>query len=131
MKLTPHFDLAELACKDGSCVPDRFIGNATRLCGELEVLRVELGRPVVITSGYRSPEWNAARGAEKSQHLTASAADIRVANVPPRQVHAAIERLIGAGKMRDGGLGLYLPREGRAAGWVHYDVGPAGRRWRG
>jgi len=29
------------------------------LCTVLDILRNKLGKPVIITSGYRTPEWNA------------------------------------------------------------------------
>ena len=40
----------------------------------------------------------------------------------PRQVKAIIERLIKAGKMHNGGIGLY-------PGFVHYDVRSRPARW--
>ncbi len=125
MILTRHFSLSELACRDGQCVPDALIPNARKLCLELETLRAALGRPILIVSGYRSPAWNArVRGAQSSQHMTGKAADIRVYGVPPGKVADAIERLIAAGKMRQGGLGLY-------PSWVHYDVRGTRARWQG
>lgn len=47
-----------------------------------------LGAPVFITSGYRSPEVNAAvRGSSSSQHMQGLAADFKAPNFgPPRQV---------------------------------------------
>ncbi len=132
MQLTPHFNLIEFACRSGDCVPDAYLPNVQRLAEQLEVLRDLLGRPIVIISGWRSASHNAAvKGAAKSQHLTASAADIRVAGRSPTFVRDMILDLIHDGKMSDGGVGLYLPTAKRALGWVHLDCGPAGRRWRG
>jgi uncharacterized protein YcbK (DUF882 family) len=121
--LTKHFALAEFISHDGAPVPQRFMANVQRLAEQLEVLRQSIGKPIRIVSGYRSPAHNAkVKGAKASQHLTASAADIRVAGVPPRMLKIAVETLIKSGKMRDGGIGMY-------ASWLHYDIGPAGRRW--
>ena len=123
--VTPHFAWRELACKDGSQVPSDHRPNAVALCAELEVLRAELGRPIYITSGYRTPEHNRrVGGARSSFHLTARAADIVVAGFLPGEVYATIERLIREGRMHEGGLGLYR-------GWVHLDTRGKRARWTG
>lgn len=123
--LTPHFAVAEFGCRDGTPVPPHLRVNVLRLAEQLEVLRADMGKPIRIVSGYRSPAHNAkVRGAKSSRHLTAEAADIRVAGVEPTTVRAEIERLIAAGLMAEGGLGLY-------PSWVHYDVRPTRARWRG
>ena len=45
----------------------------------LEPLRTQIGRPIYISSGYRSPRLNAAvGGVAKSQHQYGQAADIRI-----------------------------------------------------
>ena len=58
------------------------IENLKALCMEvLQPLRDYLGKPVVISSGYRSEEVNRAVGGVKgSQHLKGEAADIHVEN---------------------------------------------------
>ena len=57
---------------------------------------------------------------KKSQHLTASAADIRI-SVTPSIVQDAIEQLQKDGKIKKGGLGRY-------ATFTHYDIGKY-RNW--
>lgn len=60
----------------------------------LDPLRGELGRPVRITSGYRSPAVNAAIGGSRtSQHMTGEAADIKAEGVSAPDLAAAIVRL--------------------------------------
>lgn len=56
------------------------------LIRKLEELRTAIGdRPIIITSGYRSPEYNeSVGGAKHSQHMIGRAADIRVAGMRPR-----------------------------------------------
>lgn len=121
--LTEHFSLDEFKCHDGTAVPAALHGNCLRLATELEKLRAVLGKPITIMSGYRSPAYNAKqKGAGKSEHMNAAAADIRVAGLSPLQVQDAILTLIKAGTMYNGGVGIY-------DGWVHYDVGGKGRRW--
>ena len=58
------------------------IENLKALCMEvLQPLRDYLGKPVVISSGYRSEEVNkAVGGVKRSQHLRGEAADIHVEN---------------------------------------------------
>ena len=58
------------------------IENLKALCMEvLQPLRDFLGKPVVISSGYRSEEVNkAVGGVKRSQHLKGEAADIHVEN---------------------------------------------------
>lgn len=125
MQLTKNFHLDEFECHDGTPVPARFIPNAQRLANNLQVLRDELQRAIIVTSGYRTPAWNRrVRGAKRSEHLDASAGDIRVPGLTPRVVYQTIERLIKQGKIEEGGLGLY-------DGWVHYDVRGRKARWRG
>ncbi len=122
--LSPHFAAGEMACRDGTPLPARYLENARRLCAELEYLRAELGRPIVILSGYRTPEHNArVKGAQHSRHLVGEAADIVVHGVTPAAVADTIERLIVGRRMRDGGLGRYPT-------FTHYDVRFGRARWR-
>lgn len=125
MKLTEHFQLSEFSCHDGCQVPPDLIPNVQRLAEQLEVLRVRVGKPILIVSGFRSAAWNGrVEGAPKSQHLSAKAADIAVTGLSPAAVAMLIEQLIHEGKMAEGGLGVY-------AGWVHYDVRGYKARWHG
>lgn len=123
MQLTEHFSLEEFKCHDGTPVPPELVDNCKRLAVELEKLRAVLGKPITIMSGYRSPAYNAGvKGAGKSEHMNAAAADIQVAGLTPVQVHDAVLTLIREGKMYNGGVGSY-------DSWTHYDVGGKGRRW--
>lgn len=118
--LTPHFDLAEFASHDGEPYPADWVEpRLLPLCRVLEHIRTACGdHPLVVTSGYRSPAHNAAvGGAARSRHMAGDAADIAVAGVSPRQVHAVAQTLHAAGAIRLGGLGLY-------SRWVHVDLRP-------
>lgn len=125
MQLTANFKLDEFKCKDGCGVPDSLLANVQELANNLQVLRDQLGKSIIIMSGYRTPEYNLKCGGElKSQHMEAKAADIIVRDMTPVQVANAIKLLIGAGKMKQGGVGLY-------DGFVHYDVRGMRARWGG
>ena len=123
---TKHFKIKEFNCKDGTPVPPQYLSNAKKVADNLEVLRAALGgKPIIITSGYRTPEHNKrVGGVGGSAHLTASAADIVVRGIPPAQVAATIEKLIAAGKMQEGGIGIY-------PNFVHYDIRGTRARWNG
>lgn len=124
MKLTNNFSSQEFDCKDGTKVPDEFMGNLQELAENLQVLRDYIESPISVTgSGYRTPSHNKkVGGAKRSQHLTASAADINAKGYTPKQLHMIIELLIDEGKMKQGGLGLYDT-------FVHYDIRGIKKRW--
>ena len=66
------------------------IANLKRLCEWLEVLRNKIGHPIVINSGYRSPQLNRkVGGAPTSNHLTGCAVDIRTNGMEQAICYAA------------------------------------------
>jgi uncharacterized protein YcbK (DUF882 family) len=121
--LTPNFKWVEFESRDGAKMPDAVKQQIIKVAQQLEVLRAAIGKPININSGYRSPAHNAAvGGVTNSFHKLGMAADIRVNGMTPKQVHSKIEELIAAGKMTQGGLGLYPT-------FVHYDIQGKKRRW--
>lgn len=123
MKLTKNFDSAEFDCRDGTKVPAELMANVQELADNLQVLRDDIGEPIHVNSGYRTPRYNARiGGAPKSKHLKAQAGDITAKSFTPKQLAARIEKLIKAGKMKQGGLGIY-------PGFTHYDVRGTKARW--
>lgn len=123
-RLAPDFKVREFRCKDGT---DTVMVDET-LTVVLQCIREHFGKPVTITSGYRTAAHNAAvGGAKSSQHLLGRAADIRVQGVSVEDVAAYAESL-----MPDwGGVGRYPAKAGHAAGWVHVDTRAEKARWRG
>jgi zinc D-Ala-D-Ala carboxypeptidase len=83
----------------------------------LQSLRNRLGRPIIITSAYRSPAHNArVGGAPRSRHLQGIAFDVRMDNHDP-EAFIAQARAVGFH-----GIGTY-PRQN----FVHIDARPAVR----
>ena len=107
----PNFRPQEIACKgSGSLmlVPEAL--------DKLQALRDRLRRPLVIVSGYRSPEHNRrVGGAPKSKHMEGIAFDIACTPVQQPELIAAA-RAVGFS-----GIGRYDT-------FVHVDLGAA-RSW--
>lgn len=116
-KLSANFKVREFACTDGS--DPIFIDS--ELVNVLQKIRVYFGKPVTITSAYRTPGKNKAVGGQVySQHLYGKAADISIKNVSPKKVADYAETLL-KGK---GGIGTYST-------FTHVDVRSTKARWKG
>ena len=91
MNLSKNFTLAELVVTsqrmDNTPSPD-VVANLERLAKTiLQPARELLGRPMIVTSGYRSPEVNrAVGGSTHSQHMMGQAADFIVPGMTAREV---------------------------------------------
>jgi hypothetical protein len=81
-----EFVVSEYAERNGiaNTPSDYVINNLQKLCNNiLDPLREHLGKPIIITSGYRSAELNKAiGGSPTSQHIVGQAADIIVPSIP-------------------------------------------------
>ena len=95
MQLSKHFTLSEMeksqtAVRKGisNKAGSGEIKNLTDLCYEvLEPVRIKFDKPVIITSGYRSPELCEAIGSKAtSQHAKGQAVDFEIAGVSNLQV---------------------------------------------
>ena len=125
-KLAPSFNTREFRCRDGS---DTILVDEA-LTVVLQCIREHFGKPVHITSGYRTAAHNAAVGGSKSsQHLLGRAADFHVEGVPVAAVAAYAETLLPS----RGGIGRY-PKDAahpkRSTGWVHIDTRAGKSRWK-
>jgi uncharacterized protein YcbK (DUF882 family) len=122
-RITDNFDLREFACR-GELPPPSVRGSILALCDQLEILRAILGRPITITSGWRSVEYNRTLpGAARSQHLDGVGCDFKVAGLDARDLCVVVDCLIQCGVMEEGGLGSYRTH-------VHYDLRGERARWR-
>ena len=141
IKLSEHFSLREVCktshkTKDGN-IPSRVaIENLRRICEEwLEDLRYSHStlygngeEPIIITSGYRSPEVNKlAGGSPSSNHLTGCAVDIRCIGVEQALRYANILLDIADGTKRDFDE-LFIERNAKRHYWIHFAVRPKDNR---
>ncbi|UBM12744.1 D-Ala-D-Ala carboxypeptidase family metallohydrolase [Cupriavidus metallidurans] len=84
MNLSPHFTLEEMTASNEAArrrldnSPSvAQVANLRRVAQILEAIRTQTQRPVVVSSGYRSPEVNkAVGGSATSAHMQGLAADI-------------------------------------------------------
>ena len=141
-KLSEHFSLGEFT--KSSSHPEVYnipsheaIYNLQNLCKWLEVLRERTSpdpskggvpNPIIINSGYRSPQLNKkVGGAPNSNHLTGCAADIRVTGMEQLIRYAAIllDYADETGKDFDE---LLIEKNRFGAFWLHFAVKPKGNR---
>lgn len=152
--LTPHFQLGQFVCKQGTTYPKYLVLNE-RLLLKLELIIEEmnrLGYPVKsfhVMSGYRTPAYNAyLKNVRYSMHQFGYAADIFVDENPPDGV---MDDLNGDGRIDQkdaevitsivawmdqsdqfrpylGGLGGYETTKGHGP-FVHVDVRGWDARW--
>ena len=152
MKLSEHFSLGEVTktkyqTKDGNIPSHEAIVNLRNICEDwLEDLRFSYNRlygppltppigggqneekiPVVITSGYRSPEVNRlAGGAKNSNHLTGCAVDIRCMGPEQMIRYAGILLDIADGTHRD--FDELIQEKRGTTYWIHFAVRPKDNR---
>ena len=118
-KLSANFLVKEFACNDGS---DTILID-TELVTLLQKIRNHFGKPVTITSAYRTPSYNAkVGGVRNSYHTQGIAADIVVKGVTPHTVAQYVEYIIP----RSGGIGEYGKSKGN---FTHVDVRANRSRW--
>lgn len=101
LQVGQYFKVREFACHDGS---DTVLID-DELVNRLDRIRTVFGSGITITSGYRTPSYNASPsvgGARNSQHTKGTAADIQVRGVPPLAVASFYEETFSTG-----GLGIY------------------------
>ena len=130
-KLSEHFTLGELtktSHKVYNIPSHEAIANLKRLCPWLEALRERAGPPIVINSGYRSPQLNRKIGGQpNSNHLTGCAVDIRVANNEQLIQYAAI-LIQYANETHQDFDELLLEKNKHGAIWLHFAVKPKDNR---
>lgn len=103
-----HFTGKEFRCKDGT---EEFLFSPN-LIEVLEKIRKLVNSPVIINSGYRTPEWNAKVGGAKcSYHMKGMAADIVVKGHTTKEIAKIADEIMKS----HGGVIRYT-------NFVHVDV---------
>jgi hypothetical protein len=125
--LSPHFSLAELTASDTAArlgidntPPPDVLETLRHTCAGLEAVRVLLGVPLHISSGYRSPALNKQVGGQaNSQHCKGEAVDFTARQFgTPEQI---VARLVASNLTFD----QVILEFGR---WVHISFGNRQRR---
>ena len=138
--LSEHFTLAELtktSVKIENVPNEEQVNNLKRLCGWLEQLRRRWNNiygdgddPIIINSGFRSPEVNkAVGGVPTSNHLTGCAVDIRCIGIEQALRYATI--LLDISDINNEDFDeLLIERSKLGNYWIHFAVRPFGNRRR-
>ena len=132
-KLSEHFSLGEFTKSNShpevyNIPSHEAIANMKRLCQWLEVLRKRYNAPIIINSGYRSPQLNKKiGGVANSNHLTGCAVDIRVNGMEQLIRYAAI-LLDYAEESHQDFDELLIEKNRYGAIWLHFAVRPSGNR---
>ena len=132
-KLSEHFTLVEMTRSNShpevyNIPSHEAIANMKRLCQWLEVLRKRYNAPIIINSGYRSPQLNKKiGGVANSNHLTGCAVDIRVSGMEQLIRYAAI-LLDYAEESHQDFDELLIEKNRYGAIWLHFAVRPSGNR---
>jgi len=139
LKLSEHMTLAEL-CKTKTRLSNEpneaQVENLRRVCRWLEQLRRRWNNlygdgddPIIINSGFRSPEVNkAVGGSPTSNHLTGCAVDIRVCGMEQLLRYAVI--LLDIADLNHEDFDELLLEKKGPVMWLHFAVRPSGNRRR-
>lgn len=115
IQISKNFKLSEFQCKDGS----HLVKVDSQLLNKLQRLRDKLDKPIIINSGYRTPDYNRkVGGAKNSLHLEGKAADIIVNGISPNRLSKQAE------KIGFNGIGIYET-------FLHVDTRNKKTKWYG
>lgn len=114
--VSKNFKVREFKCKG---TDDVFIDH--EVLTFLQTIRNHYGKPVIITSAYRTESRNkAVGGAGNSQHLKGKAVDFYIKGVDEQELYLFCDKLIGD----SGGVGYYPDGH-----YVHIDTRGTKARW--
>lgn len=108
-----YFCAEEFECKCGKCIKQFIAGD---LIEKLDALRDDIKAPIIIHSGYRCEEHNAAVGGKvKSRHMAGLAVDIS----SPKYSIEELEKLVEK----------YFKRIGIGKTFIHVDIDLGKAKW--
>ena len=135
MKLTTNFSLAELTASQTAArkgIPNNptpgQIENLKKLCESiLQPIRNHYDSPVIISSGFRTPELCVLINSSiNSQHAKGQAADLQVIGVDNEALATYIKNNLDFDQLI---LEFYKKEEGPHSGWIHVSyVGKENRK---
>lgn len=126
MKLSEHFSLAEFTRSDTAFShgwknepsPAEIEWMRYLCVSVLEPLRAELGRPIIVTSGFRCAKLNkAVGGVSASQHMYGQAADLKVLS---KDDGAKIMKILRRNPLTS--KALYERSRSTGGRWIHVAV---------
>jgi len=135
MKLTTNFSLAEMTASQTAArkgIPNNptpgQIENLKKLCESvLQPIRNHYDAPVIVSSGFRSPELCVLIGSSiDSQHAKGQAADLQVSGIDNEALATWIKNNLDFDQLI---LEFYKKEEGPHSGWIHVSyVGKENRK---
>lgn len=133
MQLSKNFTLSELIISqegmrrglDNTPTPEVIINLTNLVKNVLQPLRDLVGKPIVISSGYRSPLVNSAvGGAKNSEHMTGCAADFTI----PGKTNKETAQLIMNNLIFNQLILEFYKEDNPYYGWVHCSYSALGNR---
>jgi zinc D-Ala-D-Ala carboxypeptidase len=115
-----EFELSETAIrhKIDNTIPVSLYPSLKILMEHLELIRAGFNKPVLITSGYRSPKLNTKiKGSKGSQHMRCEAADFTISKTSNKDVIDYIKKNV-----------LYDQLIDEFGSWIHYSIKASGNR---
>lgn len=132
MNVTKNFTLEELTksatanlLKIDNVPNEQIKAELTKLCTELlQPIRDKYGKPIIVSSGYRSEALNKAVGGSKtSQHRFGQAADIKASDGNQRALWDVIKSMIDNGEIKQFGQLIWEKGNLASPQWIHISTG--------
>lgn len=112
-RISQYFELSEFESPDS-----KEVKLSPKLIELLEKMREEIGKPIIINSGYRTPEYNRKiKGYPESKHMEGIAADIRKIEGLSIDEMAEIAEKVGFDGIGKYDWGIHVDTRGSSARW--------------
>lgn len=130
MNLSPNFTYEEMVKSDTARIrgilnqPNyKELDELTKLCKKiLQPVRDAFGKPIIVTSGFRSEALNkAVGGVSTSQHRFGQAADIKAQNGKNRALWDLMKSMVDNKQIEVGQL-IWEKGDTKAPSWIHVSL---------